>query len=147
MKLTLNNLILRPYQKESALVKLCEKKLHAPCRYFKILKKSLDARDKADIRWVYSVECSDRPFAPEERTFEKITKPAPKVVIAGAGPAGLFCALRLIAHGIKPIIVERGKCVEEREQDVAQMPKRAFSTRKAISNSARAARALFRTES
>ncbi|MDE6058991.1 MAG: NAD(P)/FAD-dependent oxidoreductase [Clostridia bacterium] len=118
MKLTLNNLVLRTYQKESSLVKLCEKKLHAPCRYFKILKKSLDARDKSDIRWVYSVECSDRPEQKAEPVYERITKPAPKVVIAGAGPAGLFCALRLIAHGIKPIIVERGKAVEEREKDV-----------------------------
>ncbi len=119
MKLTLNNLLLRPYQKESALVKLCEKKLHAPCRYFKILKKSLDARDKSDIRWVYTVECSDRAVQVPLPVYEQITKPAPKVVIAGAGPAGLFCALRLIAHGIKPVIVERGKCVEEREKDVA----------------------------
>ena len=118
MKLTLNNLILRPYQKESSLVKLCEKKLRAPCRYFKILKKSLDARDKADIKWVYSVECSDRAEKTAPPVYEQIRKPAPKVIIAGAGPAGLFCALRLIAHGIKPVLVERGKRVEERERDV-----------------------------
>ena len=67
MRRTFTGLTLRPHQKESALVKLCERKLHAPCRYFKILKKSLDARDKSDIRWVYSVQCgtgadlSDRP--------------------------------------------------------------------------------------
>ena len=49
MRKTFTGLILRPHQKESALVRLCEKKLHGPCRYFKILKKSLDARDKSDI--------------------------------------------------------------------------------------------------
>lgn len=117
MKKTFTGLVLRPRQKESALLKLCEKKLHGPCRYFRILKKSLDARDKSDIKWVYSVECDTQPFAPPPRVFEKVEHP-PKVVIAGAGPAGLFCALRLIDHGIAPIILERGKAVEEREQDV-----------------------------
>ena len=60
MKLTLHNLVVRPYQKESLLVRMCEKRLHAPCQYMRILKKSLDARDKSDIKWVYSVECSDQ---------------------------------------------------------------------------------------
>ncbi len=120
MKLTLHNLILRPHEKENRLLKLCEKKLRAPCKYFKILKKSLDARDKADIRWVYSVECSDAAERAPAREFLQIKKPAPKVVIAGAGPAGLFCAVRLIQHGIKPIVVERGKRVEDRARDVAR---------------------------
>ena len=65
MKLTLNNLCLKPHEREGKLLKICEKKLHAPVKYFKILKKSLDARDKADIKWVYSVECSaPRPRRP-----------------------------------------------------------------------------------
>ncbi len=116
--LTLNNLTLAPGEREQELLKRCEKKLRAPCRYFKILKKSLDARDKEHIRWVYTVECSDKPQKPIERVFEKITKPMPRVYIAGAGPAGLFCALRLVEHGIAPVIVERGKPVEERQKDV-----------------------------
>ena len=53
----INNLVLRLGQPERELVALCAKKLRAPCKYFKILKKSLDARDKSDIRWVYTVEC------------------------------------------------------------------------------------------
>lgn len=118
MFLKLNNLILRPYQKESMLVKLCEKKLRAPCRYMRILRKSLDARDKADIRWVYSVECSDKAQKKPQRIYERITKPAPKIIIAGSGPAGLFCAIRLIRHGFRPVIVERGKRVEERTEDI-----------------------------
>ncbi len=118
MKLTLNNLVLKVWQKESQLVRLCEKKLHAPCRYFRILKKLLDARDKSDIRWVYSVECSDREEARPVRVWKQITGKAPRVVIAGAGPAGLFCAVRLIRHGIRPLVVERGKPVEERVKDV-----------------------------
>ncbi len=117
MRKTFSGLALRPYQKESSLVKLCEKKLRAPCRYFKILKKSLDARDKSDIKWVYTVECGTEPYAPPPRVFERV-KGSPKVVIVGAGPAGLFCALRLLGHGVRPVILERGKRVEERAEDV-----------------------------
>lgn len=117
MRKIFTGLMLRPHQKESALVRLCEKKLHAPCRYFKILKKSLDARDKSDIRWVYSVECGTEPYTPPPRTFAQVPHP-PKVVIAGAGPAGLFCALRLLDCGVAPVIIERGKRVEERARDV-----------------------------
>ena len=117
MRKTFSGLTLRPHQKESSLVKLCEKKLHAPCRYFKILKKSLDARDKADIRWVYTVECGTEAFTPPPRVFEQV-KTALRVVIVGAGPAGLFCALRLLDHGVRPVVLERGKRVEERAEDV-----------------------------
>lgn len=98
-------------------MRVCEKKLRAPCRYFRILKKSLDARDKSDIKWVCTVECGTEPAAPVPRVFEQVTA-APRVVIVGAGPAGLFCALRLIDHGVRPVILERGKRVEERAVDV-----------------------------
>ena len=119
MPVIYHNLTLRPGKKEAELLKLCERKLHAPVRYFRILKKSLDARDKSNIKWVYSVECSSRPEHPPARTYPRITRPAPKVFIAGAGPAGLFCALRLIRHGMEPVLLERGKPVEERAQDIA----------------------------
>ncbi len=119
MKLVLNNLVLKPHEKEKFLVKLCEKKLRAPCAYFKILKKSLDARDKSNIKWVYTVECSDREEPAPARNYFRITKPQPKAIVVGAGPAGLFCAVRLLRHGIRPILIERGKRVDERERDVA----------------------------
>lgn len=117
MRKVFSGLTLRPYQKENSLIRVCEKKLHAPCRYFRILKKSLDARDKADIKWVYTVECGTEEYTPPPRTFEQVRR-APRVVIVGAGSAGLFCALRLLDHGVRPVILERGKRVEERAQDV-----------------------------
>ena len=112
-----HDLVLRPRQKESALIKLCERKLRAPCRHFKILKKSLDARDKSDIKWIYTVECASHPVRREARVFPQV-RGAPRVAIAGMGPAGLFCALRLLDYGVRPVLLERGKRVEERAQDV-----------------------------
>ncbi len=111
---------LRLGEGEERLIALAEKKLRAPVKYFRILKKSLDARDKGDIRWVYSVECSSRPEQPEIPVYTQIRGTMPKVYIAGAGPAGLFCALRLLAHGIRPILLERGKEVGERARDAAR---------------------------
>ncbi len=122
MKLTLHDLHLSLNEREGKLLKICEKKLHAPVKYFKILKKSLDARDKADIRWVYSVECSDREEIAPSPVFERV-KGAPRVYIAGTGPAGLFCAVRLIEHGVRPVLLERGKPVEERVRDVTEFQK------------------------
>ncbi len=118
MKLVLHDLSLSLGESEERLKELCEKRLRAPAKYFRILKKSLDARGKA-IKWVYSVECSDRAEQPPVRTFEKVSRP-PRVVVAGSGPAGLFCALRLLDHGIKPIVLERGRPVEERAEAVAR---------------------------
>lgn len=121
MKLVLHNLVLRPHERETVLVDLCARRLHAPVKYFKILKKSLDARDKGNIRFVYSVECADEEVREPEPVFPKIKKPMPRVIVVGSGPAGMFCALRLLEYGIRPVVLERGKPVAEREKDVARM--------------------------
>ena len=46
---------------------------------------------------------------------------APEVIVVGAGPAGLFCALRLIELGLKPVVVERGKAIRERRRDLVAL--------------------------
>lgn len=102
---------------EERLKDVAQKRLHAPLRYFRILKKSLDARDKNRICWVYTVAFSSRAETEEDvlSPIEKGVKTLPeRVLIAGMGPAGLFCAVRLLQYGITPVIVERGAPVEER---------------------------------
>src|SRR5690606_26646935 len=64
--------------------------------------------------------------SPEVQHFNfdyKLIKDAKRVIIVGAGPAGLFAALRLIELGLKPIIIERGKDVKERRRDLATINK------------------------
>lgn len=86
--------------------------------YFRILKKSLDARDKNNIKYIYSVEIGEKEeietFKPKLQSAEKPVK----VIIAGFGPAGIFCSLYLARAGFNPVVLERGKCVDERQKSV-----------------------------
>lgn len=121
MKKILTDLKLRPGQSEEELLRIAEKKLHGKPACFRILKKSLDARDKNNIRFVYTVEASDRPERKSPGELPRIPQnriPEKPVLIAGSGPAGLFCAIRLIRHGLRPVLVERGPCVEERARKI-----------------------------
>lgn len=90
-------------------------KLEARYGKVRVVKKSLDARSKQDIKWIYSIETGE-PMP--EAELERVNSQPKCVLIAGAGPAGLFCAERLVRRGIKPILVERGACVDERKRDV-----------------------------
>ncbi len=93
---------------------------------YRILKQSIDARAKTI--WVnLTVQAFiDEPFVQRETpsfNFKDISKAEKKVVIIGAGPAGLFAALHLLEQGIKPIILERGKDVRSRRRDLAILNK------------------------
>lgn len=93
---------------------------------FIILKSSIDARSKQT--WVnLSVKAFvDEPWQPRDImhfNFPELKKDCEKVIIVGAGPAGLFAAIYLIQNGIKPIILERGKEVRARRRDLAILNK------------------------
>ena len=93
---------------------------------YHILKRSIDARAKT--AWInLSVNVFiNEPFVERQLThfnFREVTNATKSVVIIGAGPAGLVAALTLLEHGIKPIILERGKDVRERRRDLALLNK------------------------
>ncbi len=89
----------------------------------RILKRSIDARQ----RIVY-VNLTVRVYVdelPQDELFPRIqyhnVEGRPQVVVVGAGPGGLFAALRLIELGLRPVVVERGKNVRDRKKDLAQI--------------------------
>lgn len=86
----------------------------------RVLRKSLDAR-KRPIHYNILVDLYiEEQLAERDFNFDfKNVAHAPHVVIVGAGPSGLFAALKFIEQGIKPIIFERGKDVRERRRDLA----------------------------
>jgi len=87
--------------------------------YFTVLKRSLDARrSPAVMELVVGVNVDKIPV---ERGAWRDVSARPPVVVVGAGPAGLFCALRLIELGLKPIVVERGKEVKARRRDLVKL--------------------------
>ena len=117
---TLSGIKLSIDKNESELVKIAQKQLGKTPGYFAIRKKSLDARDKGNLHYIYTIEFSDA--LPEVKPpLEKLPEgklPKKPVLIVGSGPAGLFCALRLLERGIPSIVVERGPCVEERAEKI-----------------------------
>ena len=118
---TVSNIKLPIGKSEKELFALATKKLGKPPKYFAIKKKSLDARDKNDIRFVYTIEFSaeEQPsLKPELERLPINKQPQKPVVVVGSGPAGLFCALRLLERGIKPVVVERGASVDERKKHI-----------------------------
>lgn len=114
---TLSDIKLAIGKDEKELFLLAQKKLGKKPQYFEIKKKSLDARDKNNIRFVYTIAFSAEKQNEPAPVLERLPAykcPKERVVVAGSGPAGLFCALRLIQRGIIPIVVERGAPVDER---------------------------------
>ncbi len=127
---------------EVLLVKKAAAILHVPPKAIQALfirRRSIDARKKPQIFYIFSVDvvlsgfteeqvlsksrnadCQKSPWVaygfPKEGRKEMQGRP----VIVGMGPAGLFCAYELALHGYRPLLLERGKCVEERTKDVAR---------------------------
>jgi uncharacterized protein len=94
-------------------------------KHFQILKRSIDARSRHVVVRITG-EVIDKKNIPHklsvEERFGDVSKGKP-VIIVGAGPAGLFAAMRLIELGMKPIILERGKDVRSRRRDLAAINK------------------------
>ena len=124
---------LRTDEDKSIIPRKIEKKLGkslhgAKISAWNIVKESLDARDKQNIRWIYTVDFDTEPhikldlkeggepeyMCPQAGTEELKNRP----VICGFGPAGMFCALILAEQGYRPTVIERGRPVRERAADV-----------------------------
>ena len=116
MLTTFQNLKLKPGEPLSALREEAAKRMNvspSALVHFRILKQSLDARKKQDIHFCFSVEADTLPHAPP--VFDYPRKESDfRPVVVGFGPAGIFCALALSKAGLRPVVLERGACVEER---------------------------------
>ena len=111
----IENIKLTLEESEHKLLDVAARKLHCAA-HIRILRKSLDARDKRNIHWVYTIEADRKPIPSPSYVYAQVKRQPLRAVVVGSGPAGLFCALRLLAGGIVPTIVERGGTVEERAE-------------------------------
>ena len=89
--------------------------------HVRILKRSIDARQRTifvnlKVRAYIGEEPDDDEY---QHTEYQNVEGRPEVIVVGAGPGGLFAALRLIELGLRPIVLERGKDVHERRKDIA----------------------------
>ncbi len=94
----------------------------------RIIKRSVDARQK-NIRIILTVEIFLHGESGPDilRPFQsKDVSKAREVIIIGAGPAGLFAALRLIELGLRPVIFERGRDVSARKRDIARISREHY---------------------
>ncbi|MCM1056160.1 MAG: FAD-dependent oxidoreductase [Firmicutes bacterium] len=140
--LRVNQVKIRTEHTEEQLRKKAAELLHIPVREIlkmKIVRQSVDARRKPEIFYSYSLDITVKN---EDRILQRFKgrenqvslqppvsyvfpKPGKRrgeqpPVIVGMGPAGLFCGYFLALNGYRPILLERGKCVEERQKDVEE---------------------------
>jgi hypothetical protein len=121
-ELTLRILPQQAYNEQSIKAYLRQEK-GIEAQAVRVLRRSIDARQ----RTIY-VNLTVRAYIGEEPSlidFEpyvyRDVSDRPPVIVVGAGPGGLFAALRLIELGLKPIVIERGKDVRERKKDLASI--------------------------
>jgi uncharacterized FAD-dependent dehydrogenase len=89
-----------------------------------VIKSSIDARKKPLYRLQVAIHVGEEePLQREKVIYPHVQDAHVSAVIVGTGPAGLFCALKCIEKGIKPILLERGKDVRERRRDLAKLIK------------------------
>ncbi len=93
----------------------------------KILGKALDLKDRSQFYYILSLAVEVPEDYPNKQGFTCYTEPCPRYtkiqkntrpIVIGFGPAGMFAALELLQYGLKPLIFERGKTIEERSLDV-----------------------------
>lgn len=121
-ELSLRILPQQAYNEQSILAYLRQEK-GINAKSVRVLRRSIDARQRTIF-----VNLTVRAYVGEEpplQDFEpyiyKDVSERPPVIVVGAGPGGLFAALRLIELGYKPIVIERGKDVRERKKDIARI--------------------------
>lgn len=113
------------YSDPSLLNTIVAAKLNVPVDtiyHTEIIRRSLDSRRNICYHCAANVYLNDETYlAPDYHSPYRDCHSAPPIVIVGAGPAGLFAALRALELGLKPIIVERGLAVEERKKAISYM--------------------------
>ena len=89
--------------------------------HVEVTRRSIDARQ--DILYRYRVQAyrDNEPYEPYRVAPYLEVHQARPVIVVGAGPAGMFAALKLLQLGLKPIVLERGKDVERRKVDMARL--------------------------
>lgn len=93
----------------------------ARCR---ILKRSVDARGEILYRYRVEAYAAGEQFSEYSVGEYRDVSSCEPVIIIGAGPAGMFAALKLLTRGFKPVILERGKDVHKRKLDIAALSRR-----------------------
>ncbi len=114
------------YADSTQIQKAVAQTLHLPfeaIHSYRIIRKSIDARQRnlkvlLTLQVFMNAEEAQLPPYPKP-DYKDVKNANRQVVIVGCGPAGLFAALTLLEHGIRPIIIERGKDVAERKKDIA----------------------------